>query len=105
MGQYIKVNGIWEEPMVMVLLLTLEAKSMKENGVMIRLKAMEYISIQIMQDMKVNGTKTYNTVKVLRNGKMDQFLLGSIKMVKKMVLASMNGEMELAMKVNGKIMK
>jgi hypothetical protein len=74
MVRLIKGNGIWVVPMGEVYLLTLGVRFMKVSGNTIKLKAMEYMSIPIMLDMKVNGSKIYSMVKVQKNGKMDQFL-------------------------------
>jgi hypothetical protein len=59
--------------MVEEYLLTLEVKSMKANGNTIKLRDMECMFIQITLDMRVNGFKTCNMGKVLKNGKMVQF--------------------------------
>ena len=55
--------------------------------------------------MKESGTKIYSMEKDLKNGRMVQYLVENIEMAKKMVQVNMNGEMALAMKENGKIMK
>ena len=66
-------------------LLIPKEKSMKENGGMIKLKVLVYIHILIVLNMKESGTKIYSMEKDPKNGRMDQYLVESIEMAKRMV--------------------
>lgn len=80
----IKDNGLWEEHAVREYSLTQRRKYMKENGDTIRLRAMEYILIQMGQNMKDIGIKIYNMERELKNGLMVQYLLANTEKVKRM---------------------
>lgn len=105
MEHLIKDNGLWEERMDKEYSLTQRRKYMKENGDTIRLRVMEFILIQMVQNMKDIGIKIFNMEKELKNGLMDQYLLANTEKVRKTELVDMLGQMEQNMKVNGKTMK
>ena len=58
--------------------------SLMVNGLMIKLVVLEFISILMALDMRVNGRKIYKKDLELKNGMMGQDLKDNIKKGKKM---------------------
>lgn len=77
---------------------------MKEIGYKIKLKAMEYIRMQMAQNMKETGRVIYKTDMELKLGKMEANTKVFIKKEKNTDKENIHGQIKATMKVAGKIM-
>ena len=78
---------------------------MKENGTEIKRLDMEFILVKTVPDMKVIGKMICNTGKGMKCGKMDRSTMETIGMVRKTEQETINGKINLIIKVSGSKIK
>lgn len=98
-------SGSWGEHGVREFSLIQREKYFKASGGMTKRMDSESTYIPMEHSMRESGAKTCSTVWGKRGGRMDQSLRDATERARKMVLESTYGQMVLAMKVNGRIMK
>jgi hypothetical protein len=102
MDLYTKDGGKTIKPMVEADLYMQSVIFMRENGLMIRLKAMVNICTWMVPLTRVSGKMTNNMGRELRHGLMEQFMMAFTKKARKMERAISSGEMGHSTRANSR---